>query len=83
MSNKKANKERYEDYAREVVDVGEELHIREIWDRVYDYNPYRDSPNPNRTFQHNDMPDTRGLGTVLRDSKHFVLVKSSVWLRVS
>lgn len=81
MSNKKANNQRYEGYILAVVEVGEELNIKTIWDRVWEYNPYENSSNPHRSFHHKDMPNTRGLGVVLRDSGRFVLVKPSTWRR--
>ena len=81
MSNKRKMNKQYEGFMLAVVEVGEELHIKTIWDRLWEYNPYANSSNPHRTFQHNDMPNTRGLGVVLRDSGRFVLVKPSTWRR--
>lgn len=80
MSNKKKMNKQYEGFILAVVEVGEELHIKIIWDRLWEYNPYANSPT-RRTFKRNDIPNTRGLGSILRDSKHFTLVKPSTWRR--
>ncbi len=63
--------ERYCGYILNIMDIGEEVAVKELHERLYDYNPNDYRGGKRRTFFHKDMPSRSQLSSMLRRSKQF------------
>lgn len=64
-------RERYCGYILNIMAVGEEVVVKDLHNRLYDYNPNDYRGGQRRTFFHKDMPSRSQLSSILRISDKF------------
>jgi hypothetical protein len=77
--------ERYCGYILNIMDIGEEIAVQQLHERLFNYHPNQHR-RYQRTFFHKDMPSRSQLASILRRSKQFenagMRDKVVVWRRV-